>query len=169
MHHRFVANDNVGYADHFASFVDDDVLNIILAIRIRDGVNLALPQVGFGVRGKTSGQGAREIVRPDRVQFVGDFVRQGTTLNRRKDSTGVSDNVSVGGEVMVMDGTLRHFSPSAAAISFERTQRLRYHSARPSRNLTPCTMPEPEEPMVLAIVDAAHKIRTIAQIAAIQL
>jgi hypothetical protein len=30
MHHRFVANRNVGYATHFAGFVDDNVLDMIL-------------------------------------------------------------------------------------------------------------------------------------------
>jgi hypothetical protein len=106
MHDRFVANGNVGYAVHFASFADDDVLDIILKMRIRDGMNLALSLVGFGMRGEAGGQGAGEIVRPNRVQFAGDLVGQGATFNRRKDSTGVSENVSVGGEVVVMDGTL---------------------------------------------------------------
>ena len=32
MHHRFVANGNLGYAAHFASFVDHDVLDMILTI-----------------------------------------------------------------------------------------------------------------------------------------
>ena len=34
-------------------------------------------------------------------------------------------------------------SPSARAASAERTQRLRYHSARPPRRRTPCTIPSP--------------------------
>ena len=105
MHHRFAGNGNLGYAPHYASFVDDDVLDMILTKRISDGVNLALPHVGFGMRCKTGGQGAVEVVRPNRVQFAGDLVRQGTAFNRRKDSTGVSDDVSVGGEVVVMDRT----------------------------------------------------------------
>ena len=33
--------------------------------------------------------------------------------------------------------------PSDRATSAERTQRLRYHSARPSRSLIPCTIPSP--------------------------
>src|SRR5258708_35411155 len=40
-------------------------------------------------------------------------------------------------------GPFRVGSPSAAATVAERTQRFRYHSARPSRILTPCTMPSP--------------------------
>jgi hypothetical protein len=75
MHGRFVANGNFGYVAHSAIFVDDDVLDMILTGRIRDGVNLALLHVGLGVRGETSGQGAGEIVRTDRVQFAGDLVR----------------------------------------------------------------------------------------------
>lgn len=34
-------------------------------------------------------------------------------------------------------------SPSFRATCEERTQRLRYHSARPPRSRTPCTMPSP--------------------------
>src|SRR5437660_12087272 len=79
---------------------------MILTMRIGDGVNLALLPVGFGVRGKSGGQGAGEVVRPNRVEFVGDLVRQGTTFNCRKDSTGMSENVSVGSEVEVMDRAL---------------------------------------------------------------
>jgi hypothetical protein len=75
MHDRLVANGNLRNAARFASFVDDDVLDMILTIRIRDGMNLALLLVGFGMRGETGGQGTGEIVRPDRVQFVGDLVR----------------------------------------------------------------------------------------------
>jgi hypothetical protein len=69
-------------------------------------LKITLPHVGFGMRGETGGQGAGEIVGPDRVQFVGDLVRQGATFNRRKDSAGVSENVSIGGDVALMDGTL---------------------------------------------------------------
>jgi hypothetical protein len=36
-----------------------------------------------------------------------------------------------------------HCSRSRSATCRERTQRLRYHSARPSRSRTPCTMPGP--------------------------
>ncbi len=35
------------------------------------------------------------------------------------------------------------FSPIALLTPAERTQRLRYHSAFPSRMRTPCTMPSP--------------------------
>jgi hypothetical protein len=43
----------------------------------------------------------------------------------------------------VLYGPGRAVSPSASATSAERTQRLRYHSARPSRSRTPWTMPSP--------------------------
>ena len=169
MHDRFVANGNLGYVAHSASLVDDDVLDIILTIRICDGVNLALLHVGLGVRGKTSGQGAGEIVRPNRVQFVGDLVWQGTIFNRRKDSTGVSENVSVGGEVVVMDGTL----PPLFAERFRDSFRTNPAIAIPLRPSVPQSHAvhhaRAKKPVVLAIVDAAHKIRTVAQIAAIQL
>jgi hypothetical protein len=47
---------NLGYAAHFAGFVDDDVLDMILTIRIRDGMNLALLRVRFGMRGEPAGR-----------------------------------------------------------------------------------------------------------------
>ena len=40
-------------------------------------------------------------------------------------------------------GVPRTGSPSASATPAERTQRLRYHCACPSRSRTPCTMPSP--------------------------
>ena len=40
-------------------------------------------------------------------------------------------------------GPGRGSSPSARATWAERTQRLRYHSARPSRSRIPCTIPSP--------------------------
>jgi hypothetical protein len=67
MHDRFVGNGNLGYAAQFASFVDDDVLDMVLTIGIRDGMNLALLVVSLGMRGETGGQGTGEIARPDRV------------------------------------------------------------------------------------------------------
>jgi hypothetical protein len=169
MHHRFVANGIVGYGTHTASLVDDDVLDIILKMRKRDGMNLALPLVGFGMRSETGGQGIGEIVRPKRVQFVGDLVRQGTTFNRRKDSTGMTENVRVDGEVVVLDGTLAPLFSERFRDRF-RTDPAIAVPLRPA-------VPQPhavhharaKEPTVLAIVDAAHKIRTVAQIAAIQL
>jgi len=78
MHHRFVVDGDLGYAAHSAGIVDDEVLDIIPTIRIRDGVKLASPRVELSVRGKTAGQGAGEIVRPNRIQFIGDFVWQRT-------------------------------------------------------------------------------------------
>jgi hypothetical protein len=73
MHHRLVANSNVGYVAQSTSLVDDNVLNIILMRTIRDGVNLTFLRVGLGMRGETGGQGS-EIVRPNRVQFIGNLV-----------------------------------------------------------------------------------------------
>src|SRR5215469_2307364 len=132
-------------------------------------MNLAPRQVGFSMRGETGWQGTGEIVGPDRVQFVGDLVRQGTTFNRRKDSTSVGHNGSVGGEVLAMDWTLAPLFAERFRDSF-RTDPAIAIPLRPA-------IPQPhavhharaEEPMVLAIVDAAHEIRTIAQIAPIQL
>ena len=40
-------------------------------------------------------------------------------------------------------GPAGQVSPRALATAWERTQRLRYHSARPSRSRTPCTIPSP--------------------------
>ncbi len=40
-------------------------------------------------------------------------------------------------------GPCTGLSPSAAAIASLRTHRFRYHSARPPRSRTPCTMPGP--------------------------
>jgi hypothetical protein len=42
MHDRLVANGNLGYVAHSASLVDDELLDMILTIRIHGGVNLAL-------------------------------------------------------------------------------------------------------------------------------
>ena len=99
-------NGNLGYTAHFASFIDDNVLDMIQAMRICDGVNLTIPRVGLGVCGETSRKGTGEIVRTNGVQFIGDLVRQGASFNCRKNSTGVSENVSVGGEVAIMDRAL---------------------------------------------------------------
>lgn len=143
MHHRFIANRNVGYTAHSAAFVDEDVLDKIPTIRIRDGVNLALPHVDFGVRGETSGQRAGEVVGPDRVQLVGDLVRQGAAFNRRKDSAGVGENMSVGREIVVMDGTLTPLFAECFRNSF-RTDPAIAIPLRPAvPQPHPCTMPEP--------------------------
>ena len=159
----------IGHDCHPAGLVDDDVLDMILEGRIRDGVNLVLLPVGLGVRGKTAGQGPREVARPDRVQFAGDLVRQGTAFNGRKDSAGMSENVSVGGEVEAIDRAL----PPLFAERFRDGFRTDEAIAIP---LGP-SVPQPhavhhagaKEPMVPVIVDAADEIRTVAQIAAIQL
>jgi hypothetical protein len=106
MHHRSAGNGNVRYAAHFSGFVDDDVLDIILT-GIRDDMNLTAPYVGFGMRGEAGGQLAAEIVGPNRVQFVGNFVREGTAFNRREYPAGMSEDTSVGGLVAVMNGASR--------------------------------------------------------------
>jgi hypothetical protein len=53
------ANGNVGDATHTASLVDDDALDIILKMRKRDGMNLAFPLLGFGMRSETGGAPAK--------------------------------------------------------------------------------------------------------------
>jgi hypothetical protein len=80
---------------------------------------LALLHVGLGVR-ETGGRGTSEIVRPDRVQFVGDLVRQGTTFKGRKDSTGVSELLNFSGTTLTsgtysVGGTLQ-FGASGTSI-----------------------------------------------------
>ena len=132
-------------------------------------MNLAPRQVDLSMRGETGWQGTGEIVGPNRVQVVGDLVRQETTFNRRKDSTSVSQDVSVGGEVLAMDGTLSPFFAERLCDSFRTDPAI----AVPLR----AAIPQPdtmhhagaEEPMVFVIVDAADGVRTVAQITAIQL
>src|SRR5215469_11848154 len=132
-------------------------------------MNLAPRQVDFTMRGETGWQGTGEIVGPDRVQVVGDLVRQETTFNRRKDSTSVSQDMSVGGEVLAMDGTLPPLFAERPRDSFRTDPAI----AVPLR----AAIPQPdtmhhagaEEPMVFVIIDAAHGVRTVAQITCIQL
>ena len=113
--------------------------------------------------------GHRRNRRPNRIQVAGDLVWEGATFNRRKDSTGVSQDVSVGGEVLAMDGALSPFFAERLRDCFRTDPAI----AVPLR----AAIPQPdtmhhagaEEPMVFVIVDAAHEVRTVAQIAAIQL
>ena len=101
--------------------------------------------VELGVRGEAAGQRAAEVARADGVQLVGQLIGQRAGLDGGERAPGVGDDVGVGGEVHVLVHRAARplLAERCSATALERTQRLRYHSALPSRSRTPCTMPAP--------------------------
>ena len=101
--------------------------------------------IALGVGGVPARQGAVEVARADGVELVGELVGAEPALDDGERPPGVADDVGVGGEVEA--GVHRARAglprPGRRRPPADRTYRLRYHSARPPRRRTPCTIPLP--------------------------
>ena len=107
-------------------------------------MQVAGDRVGLGVRGEPAGQRAAEVHGPtvssSSVSSYGsgpDF-----TVARVRPALAITC-VLAAKSIPVVHGPAGHGSPRASATARDRTHRLRYHSARPSRSRTPCTIPSP--------------------------
>ena len=151
-----------------ASRVEDGHLDVVAPPEeIGHGVELAGQRVPLGVRRVAAVERAAEVAGADGLQLVGQLVGPRPGLDDGEGAAGVADDVGVGREVHAgVHGTGRGSSPRARATSAERTQRLRYHSARPSRRRIPCTIPSPVNQWYVAGSGAETGIGPVAQVAA---
>ena len=129
--------------------------------------------VQFGVRRVAARQFPFEVARPDRLQLVGELVRQRAGLHGGQHAPGVPDDVRIGGEVrVVMDRAARPFlaqrrrhltgpDPAVAVPlgpAVAQPHAVHHAGAEEPVGLTPAG------PRVLQ----AHRVGPVAQVAAVQ-
>jgi DNA-binding CsgD family transcriptional regulator len=99
VHHGPVVDRDVGGAAYPPCAVDDDVADVIPGPEVRDSVQLTGLAIGLGVRGEAAAQRAAEVARSERVQLIGELVRQRACLRGGQGPPAMTDDVHVGREV----------------------------------------------------------------------
>ena len=169
VHHGPVVDRDVGGAANAPRGVDDDVPDVIPGPEVRDSVQFTGSAIGLGVRGEASGQRAAEVVRSERVQFIGELVRQRACLRGGQGPPGMTDDVHVGREVRA----LVHRAGRPRLVH-RRGQPPGAHPAVPVPLGPSVAQPDPvdhtrpEEPVIVRVV-LAERIRSVAQVTAVQL
>jgi DNA-binding CsgD family transcriptional regulator len=169
VHHGPVVDRDVGGATHPSRGVDDDVPDVIPGPEVRDSVQLTGPVIGLGVRGEAASQRAAEVARPERVQLIGKLVRQRARLCGGQGPPGMTDDVHVGREVPALI-----YRAGRPRLVHRRGQPPGSHPAVPVPLGPAVAQPDPvhharpEEPVIVRVVQA-ERIRSVAQITAVQL
>jgi DNA-binding CsgD family transcriptional regulator len=169
VHHGPVVDRYVGGAAHPPRGVDDDVPDVIPSPEVRDRVQLTGPAIGLGVRGEAAAQRAAEVARSERVQLIGDLVRQRARLRGGQGPPGMTDDVHIGREVHA----LMHRAGRPRLVH-RRGQPPGAHPAIPVPLGPSVAQPDPvhhtraEEPVIVRVIQA-ERIRSVAQVTAVQL
>ena len=119
------------------------MLDVVPLPVVGDSVEVAGGGVELGVGGEPAGQGALEVARPDGLELIGQGVRQRSRFDGGKDPAGVADHVGVGGGVVEVHRAARPRLTEGLGDVLRAHPPVRYHSARPSRSWTPCSIPVP--------------------------
>ena len=99
MHHRRPGHLDVDHPAGPAVGADHAVLHLVPEPEaVRDGVQLTSARIPFRVGGVTAGQGAVEIARADRVEFLGQLPLRQPALDQRERAAGVPDHVRIGAD-----------------------------------------------------------------------
>ena len=112
-------------------------------VAVAEEVQFAGRRADLRVRGHRVGQLAAEVVGAQRLQIVGDLVRQ-RRFDQRERLARVVDHVRVGDAGSAGCGCRRRCRAGSSSSKLSvRTQRLRYQAARPPSTRMPWIIPSP--------------------------